>query len=132
MDCLFCKIISGEVKSYKVFEDDLVIAFLDIKPLSEGHTLIIPKKHSKDITDIDNESLVRITLTTKQLANTYIEKLNSKGFNIRNSSGAIAHQDVFHFHMHLIPRYENDGLNLVASHSYNDIDINKVFEKIKS
>ena len=100
MDCIFCKIINGEISSYKVFEDDLVFAFLDINPLSKGHTLIIPKKHFVDILDIDNKSLERVAVASKNRAIRYSKKLGAEGFNLRQSSGAIAHQDVFHFHMH--------------------------------
>jgi len=130
MDCLFCKIIKGDIDCLKVFEDELVFAFLDINPLSEGHTLIIPKKHFVDILDIDDASIERIALISKKLANVYVTKLGAEGFNLRQSSGAIAHQDVFHFHMHLVPRYKEDGLNLENKNRNPNIDIKEVFSKI--
>ncbi len=113
MDCIFCKIVAGEVSKFKVYEDDLVLAFLAREPVLDGHTLIIPKKHAADIRDIDDESLARVAVATKKLANLYADKLGADGFNLRNNSGAIAHQEVFHFHLHLIPRYKGDGRELV-------------------
>jgi histidine triad (HIT) family protein len=130
MDCIFCKIINGEISSYKVFEDDLVFAFLDIKPLTRGHTLIIPKKHFVDILDIDNQSLARIVVVAKELASKFKLKLDAEGFNLRQSNGSIAHQDVFHFHMHLVPRYKNDGIDLNSHHTNQLIDVEEVFEKL--
>ncbi len=130
MDCIFCKIINGEISSYKVFEDDLVFAFLDINPLSKGHTLIIPKKHFVDILDIDNKSLERVAVASKNLAIRYSKKLGAEGFNLRQSSGAIAHQDVFHFHMHLVPRYKNDGIDLNSHHTNQFIEVEEVFEQL--
>jgi histidine triad (HIT) family protein len=130
MDCIFCKIINGEISSYKVFEDDLVFAFLDIKPLTRGHTLIIPKKHFVDILDIDNQSLARTVVVAKELASKFKLKLGAEGFNLLQSNGSIAHQDVFHFHMHLVPRYKNDGIDLNSHHTNQLIDVEEVFEKL--
>ena len=130
MDCIFCKIINGEISSYKVFEDDLIFAFLDINPLSKGHTLIIPKKHYVDILDIDDQSIESVAVVAKKLANQYVQKLGAEGFNLRQSSGVIAHQDVFHFHMHLVPRYSNDGLNLDNKNRNLGIDTEDIFNKI--
>lgn len=113
MDCIFCKIIAGKASCFKVYEDNLVLAFLARDPVLDGHTLIIPKKHAADIRDIDDESLARVAVATKKLANLYADKLGADGFNLRNNSGAIAHQDVFHFHLHLIPRYKGDGRELI-------------------
>lgn len=97
----------GEAPSYKVYEDDQVFAFLDINPISEGHTLIIPKRHFENIYDIDNESLQRVITVAKRLAVDYKDKLGAKAVNIAHSSGKEAEQSVFHFHIHLIPRYQN-------------------------
>lgn len=129
-DCLFCKIISGDIPSKKIFEDDLVFAFLDIHPWSRGHTLIIPKRHAGDIHDIDDESLQRIVLTAKELAGLYDEKLGADGYNLHQSNGAAAQQEVFHFHMHLIPRYEEAGLMIVAQGIDADVDLEAVYAKL--
>ncbi len=113
-DCLFCKIIAGEIPSYCVYETDKVFAFLDLYPASKGHTLIAPKRHQTDIRDASQEDLAAIMKVSKKLANVYQESLGAVGFNLKANSGSQAHQEVMHLHFHLIPRYENDGLNLVA------------------
>jgi histidine triad (HIT) family protein len=112
--CIFCKIISGQAPAYKVYEDDKILAFLDTKPFTNGHTLIIPKVHYDDMLDIPEDVLSRIILMAKQLALKYKDILKAEGFNIRQSSGVIAHQDVLHYHLHLVPRYQGDGLELRA------------------
>ena len=111
-DCVFCKIVKGELDSEKVYEDDLVLAFLDIKKVSEEHTLIIPKKHYENIYDIPDKELQRIILITKKLAKKYKQEKGINQINLLNSNGKEAQQSVFHFHMHLVPRQKNDKLNL--------------------
>lgn len=108
-DCIFCKIIRGEIPSYKIYEDDFVFAFLDVNPLAKGHTLIIPKEHKKDIFEI--EDLDKIVSVAKIIANKMKESLNCEGVNIYHASGEAAGQTVFHFHMHLIPRRKGDNVD---------------------
>ncbi len=110
--CLFCKIIRGEIPCYKVYEDDDVLAFLDLNALTEGHTLIIPKKHYDNIFDIPEETLANISKVAKKLSIMYKEKLNCDGINIINANDKSAHQSIFHYHMHIIPRKNNDGIDL--------------------
>ena len=105
MDCLFCKIINKEVSSYKIHEDDVVYAFLDINPDSVGHTLIIPKKHYLDLDDIDIEVLKHIMEIAKMLKKRIEERLNCDGMTLIQNSGDI--QIVKHFHLHLLPKYIN-------------------------
>ena len=105
MDCLFCKIINKEIPSYKIYEDDIVYAFLDINPDSVGHTLIIPKKHYLDLDDIDIEILKHIMKVAKILKIRIEEKLNCDGLTLIQNSGDI--QEVKHFHLHLKPFYKN-------------------------
>ena len=105
MDCLFCKIINKEIPSYKIYEDDVVYAFLDINPDSVGHTLIIPKKHYLDLDDIDIEILKHIMEVAKMLKKRIEEKLNCDGLTLIQNSGDI--QEVKHFHLHLKPFYKN-------------------------
>ena len=105
MDCLFCKIINKEIPSYKIYEDDVVYAFLDINPDSVGHTLIIPKKHYLDLDDIDIEILKHIMEIAKILKKRIEEKLNCDGLTLIQNSGDI--QEVKHFHLHLKPFYNN-------------------------
>jgi len=110
MDCIFCKIIKGEIPSFKIYEDDKVIAFLDINPISPGHTLVVPKKHSETFLDSDDQTLISLTLTIKKVAQAVVAGLNVEGCNISISNGRAAGQDVFHLHAHIIPRNENDSL----------------------
>ena len=105
MDCLFCKIINKEIPSYKIYEDDVVYAFLDINPDSVGHTLIIPKKHYLDLDDIDIDTLKHIMEIAKILKKRIEEKLNCDGLTLIQNSGDI--QEVKHFHLHLKPFYKN-------------------------
>lgn len=102
-DCLFCKIIKGDIPSFKIYEDDVVFAFLDINPKSNGHTLIVPKKHFKDIYDIDNNTLNHIVETAKKLMDILEEKLTCDGFTLAQNNGEV--QEVKHFHLHVIPHY---------------------------
>ncbi|MEM3641666.1 MAG: HIT family protein [Candidatus Bathyarchaeia archaeon] len=110
--CIFCKIVKGLEPSWTVYEDKLVKAFLDINPASEGHTLIIPKKHYENIYEIPDKELKRIIIVAKELAKLYKRALAANAINILHASGREAQQDVFHFHVHLVPRCERDGLNL--------------------
>lgn len=105
MDCIFCKIINGEIPSSKIYEDDIVIAFLDINPDSFGHTLIIPKKHYRDLDDIDDKTLMHIMNIAKMLKKRIKEKLNCDGLTLIQNNGDV--QEVKHFHLHLKPFYKN-------------------------
>lgn len=105
MDCLFCKIVNGEINSYKIYEDDVVFAFLDINPKSAGHTLIIPKKHYLNLDDIDIDTLTHIFKIAKMLKIKITEILNCDGLALIQNNGEI--QEVKHFHLHLIPFYKN-------------------------
>lgn len=130
--CIFCKIAEGEVKSWTVYEDELVKAFFDINPASEGHTLIIPKKHYDNIYEIPENVLERIIIVVKKLAIVYKKALDVKAVNILHASGKDAQQDVFHFHIHLVPRYEKDRLNLwYQSQPEVKANFDKILEKIK-
>lgn len=100
-DCLFCKIIKGEIPSYKIYEDEKVIAFLDIHPRKNGHTLIIPKKHYTDFTELDSEILLHIHMVAKNITTMLEEKLNATGFNI--NANYLDTQEIKHFHLHIIP-----------------------------
>ena len=111
-DCIFCKIIKGEIQSQKIYEDEDTYAFLDINPSTKGHTLIIPKKHYENTLETPDEELSKIIKTTKALAKQIKQKLNADGINIMNANGKQAQQSVFHMHFHIVPRYKNDGLNM--------------------
>lgn len=107
MDCLFCKIIAGEIPCYKVFENEYVLAFLDIEPKAMGHTLIIPKKHFKDLDDIDENTLKEIFNAAKTIKKVLEEKLSCSGLSLIQNNGDL--QEVKHFHLHLIPNYQENS-----------------------
>ena len=120
MDCIFCKIRDGEIPSYKVYEDDNVMAFLDITQGTKGHTLVIPKKHSRNVFEIDEESITQVFQVVPKLANALNSAFHPIGLNIVNNNDAPL-QSVFHFHVHLIPRYENDGMVLSTKNNFGKI-----------
>jgi len=111
-DCIFCKIVAGEIPSYKVYENKDILAFFTIGPVSEYHTLVIPKKHYENIYDLPVEEFKKIAEVIKKITNHYQNKLNIKEVNILNASGKNAQQSVPHFHVHIVPRKKDDGLNL--------------------
>lgn len=106
MNCIFCKIINGEIPSYKIYEDDIVLVFLDINPESNGHTLIIPKQHFQDLDDIDEITLNHIMKIAKNIKTKLYEKLNCDGLTLIQNNGDV--QDVKHYHLHLKPFYNNE------------------------
>ena len=111
-DCLFCKIVAGDVPSLRVHEDERTVAFMDISPATRGHLLVIPREHAADVHAIDPEDLTAVALAAKGLAQRVRDKLGADGVNLLNSAGPAAWQTVFHFHMHVIPRYDDDPLRL--------------------
>lgn len=128
MDCLFCKIISGEIPSNTIYDDDLVKAFLDISPKSNGHLLVVPKKHYTNIEDIDLETLKHINIVAKNLYVILKEKLKCEGLTLIQNNGL--GQEVKHYHLHLIPRYTNDDIKLISNEKMID-DIEETMEKLK-
>lgn len=104
-DCVFCAIVRGDLPSERVAEDDATLAFMDINPGTEGHLLVIPKAHSRDLHDISADDLTAVTLMSQQMAARVVERLGADGVNLLNCTGEAAWQTVFHFHMHVVPRY---------------------------
>ena len=111
-DCIFCAIVAERAPAQVVDEDDHTLAFMDINPATRGHALVIPKRHSADLFEISDADLEWTTLAARRLAGRISETLRPDGFNILNSCGAVAWQTVFHFHLHVVPRYEDDPLEL--------------------
>ncbi|HFU4000905.1 TPA: HIT family protein [Streptococcus suis] len=112
-DCIFCKIVAGEIPASKVYEDDHVLAFLDITQVTKGHTLVIPKKHYRNVLDMDAEVAGQVFSVVPALARQLKEKLAASGLNIVNNNEEVAGQTVFHTHIHLLPRFDkNDGLDI--------------------
>ncbi|MBQ2872981.1 MAG: HIT domain-containing protein [Bacilli bacterium] len=104
MDCVFCKIISGEFSSYKIYEDNDIFVFLDINPMEPGHTLIIPKEHTLDLITINNDILIKILNSAKDMGKLLMEKMNADGFTLIQNNGIS--QEVKHYHLHVIPKYK--------------------------
>ena len=111
-DCIFCKIVAGEIPSQIVAQDELTISFMDVAPATRGHALVIPRRHTRDLLEIDDDELAAVVRAAKRLAQTASEQLGADGVNLINSCGPAAWQTVFHFHVHVIPRYEGDPLRL--------------------
>jgi histidine triad (HIT) family protein len=111
-DCIFCKIVAGELPATIIDEDERTISFMDIAPATRGHALVIPRAHSADLLSVDQQDLQAVAVASKRLAERVKERLGADGVNLVNSCGAVAWQTVFHFHVHVIPRYEGDPLRL--------------------
>ncbi len=111
-NCIFCKILAGELPATIVDEDERTIAFMDINPATRGHALVIPRAHSADLLSVDPADLTAVALASQRLAVRLRERLAADGVNLVNSCGAVAWQTVFHFHVHVIPRYADDPLRL--------------------
>jgi histidine triad (HIT) family protein len=110
-DCIFCKIVEGTIPSYKVYEDENCFAFLDIFPANRGHTLVIPKKHVGDIHEADAHTYAQVAGAAKVVADLLLAQLGSDGISVFQMNREAGWQTVFHLHMHVIPRWENDGLH---------------------
>jgi histidine triad (HIT) family protein len=111
-DCIFCRIAAGELSAQIVAEDERTVSFMDINPATRGHALVIPRVHSRDLTEIEPEDLAAVALAAQRLARRALERLDAEGVNLINSCRAAAWQTVFHFHIHVIPRYLDDPLRL--------------------
>ena len=130
-DCIFCKIVRGEAHSWKVYETSSAYAFLDIHPVTRYHTLVIPKQHYVNVFDTPEEELAGVMRTLKQVVNLYEDKLGLDNLQIVSSSGAVAQQDVFHLHFHIVPRYENDGQNIRwKTHDHTVAEYDEMLQKL--
>ncbi|OQB41609.1 MAG: HIT-like protein [candidate division CPR1 bacterium ADurb.Bin160] len=130
-DCIFCKIIKKEVPAYIVYENEFVLAILAKDMEVYGHTLVIPKQHYKDIFDIETHVLKKIISVVKKLSIQYKKNISATGINIFNASGTDAQQSVFHFHIHILPRFSNDGLDTrPTNHTQQKYDKSLMLKKI--
>ena len=111
-DCLFCKIVAGELPAMIVAEDEFTVAFMDINPATRGHALVVPRRHAANVLEIEPDDLAATMIAAQRLAKRVTERLGAAGVNLINSCGAVAWQTVFHLHVHVIPRYEGDPLKL--------------------
>jgi len=112
MDCIFCKIINGEIPAVKVLDEELVVAFMDINPSSKGHMLVVPKNHAENIFEISESDLATLIKAVKRCAKAVKEALNAEGITILQLNGKASDQIVPHLHIHIIPRWKNDGLSI--------------------
>ena len=131
MDCIFCKIINGELPLKKIYEDEHTLAFLDIAGDVDGHTLVIPKKHVTNILDCDRETLARLMDTVKLISNHYAENCGYDGVNLINASGEAAQQSVFHLHIHVVPRKTGDGLNVFPKFAGAKLPLDEMLERLR-
>lgn len=120
MDCLFCKIVDGDIPSYKVYEDELVFCFLDINPVNPGHILIIPKQHTLDVDSIDDDTLLHEYKIARKMKELVMNKLGCDGVRLVQNNGSV--QEVKHYHLHVIPFYKD---------SKCELSVEEVYEKIK-
>lgn len=121
-NCLFCKIIAGEIPSQRVDEDERTVAFMDINPATRGHALVVPREHAANLLEIESADLAATIAGAQRLARTASERLGADGITLLNSCGSAAWQTVFHFHIHVIPRYDDDPLRLPWTPAPGDPD----------
>ena len=111
-DCLFCQIVAGQLPSERIDEDERTVAFMDINPATRGHALVVPRRHAANLLEIDSQDLAATMTAAQRLARRVKERLGADGVNLLNATGSAAWQTVFHFHVHVIPRYEGDPMRL--------------------
>jgi histidine triad (HIT) family protein len=131
-DCIFCKIVRKEIPATVVHENDRVIVFLDIKPTNPGHVLVVPKIHSADYASTSEEGLREMAVAAKRMGKAVMEALGAPGFNLAVNNGRLAGQLVDHVHLHVIPRFEGDGLELWHGKPYAEGEMQAVAEKLKT
>lgn len=122
-DCLFCQIVDGEVPSYTVYEDDETLAFLDVNPVSAGHTLVIPKRHAEHLTGMDERTTEAVFQTVNKVASAVETGLEPDGINLLQNNGKAAGQEIDHVHVHVIPRFEGDGFQFAFDSKELEEDI---------
>lgn len=127
--CVFCDIVEGKIPSKKVYEDNEILAILDISQATKGHTLVIPKKHFNNMLETNDETLSKLIVKSKELANKIVNNLNATGFNLLINTNESAGQTVMHTHIHILPRY-NSGDNISISFKENKFDMDELIKKI--
>ena len=129
-DCVFCKIIQGDIPADKVYENDKIIAFLDIQPINKGHTLIVPKKHFADFLDTPEDVLCEMMTSAKKIAAAAVKAVDADGFNIGINTKPAAGQIVMHMHLHVMPRFNNDGLKHWPGKTLTKEEFTKIRDQI--
>ena len=125
-DCIFCKIIKGEIPSHKVYEDKKVFAFLDINPVNIGHVLVVPKNHSLDLSEMTDQDIKDVFLAAKKIADAVMKGTGAAGFNLGMNNKKAAGQLVMHSHLHIIPRFEGDGLKHWPGKKYAESEAERI------
>lgn len=131
-DCLFCKIIKGDKPSHKVYEDEDVYAFLDINPKVRGHTLVVPKEHDETFLDLEPAQIDTLFESVQKIASAVTEVTEADGFNLTQNNGRAAGQVIDHVHVHILPRTEDDNLDLISDYEPKDEEFQDLKEEIKS
>ena len=132
-DCIFCRIVAGEIPSFKLLEDDRILSFMDINPASEGHCLVIPKAHAPNLFESDDESLDAVVTAARRVADAVRRTVNPPGISLTQANGPAAGQSVFHLHFHVIPRRPDDELLFNWEPRPGDMDaIGKLAERIRA
>ncbi len=131
-DCIFCKIVAGELPAQKVDEDEHTVSFMDLSPWTRGHALVIPRKHTPNLYEIDDDDLCHTAVAAGRLARRMKERLRCDGVNLLNAAEPAAWQTVFHFHLHVIPRYEDDSLKVpTRSHEADADELARVAKELR-
>jgi len=131
-NCIFCKIIAGELPCSKVYEDEQVVAFLDIHPTRPGHTLVVPKVHCDDLLGCEMAVVLHMMAAVQKVAKAVVAATGAEGFNLGVNNGRAAGQIIFHLHMHVIPRHQNDGLRLWGHKDYKEGEMAVLADKIRT
>ncbi len=121
-DCIFCKVVAGQLPATIVDEDERTISFMDINPATRGHALVVPRRHSKNLLEVGRDDLTATIVAAQRLAQKLTDRLGADGVNVINACGGAAWQTVFHFHLHVIPRYEGDPMRLPWTPAPGDPD----------
>jgi len=129
-DCIFCKIIKGEIPCSKIYEDDKILSFLSTMPTSKGHTLVIPKEHYEEVTDLPDDLLKELMIAAKKISKAVMDGTKADGFNIGINTKEAAGQVVMHAHLHIIPRFKDDGLKPWPTGEYEEGEAEEIIEKI--
>jgi histidine triad (HIT) family protein len=130
-NCIFCKIVAGEMPSHQVYEDDKVLAFLDIRPVNPGHTLVIPKSHYQNMEDIPEAELAAVMAAVKKVGKLLKDKLGTLGYNIGENNGPVAGQLVPHLHFHVMPRRPDDGFALWPQREYGPGEAEAIIKRLQ-
>ena len=131
-DCLFCKIIHGDIPAEKIYEDEFTIVILDIKPTNSGHALVIPKRHAADLLDGNNEDAQRILMTVRKMSPTILSTVGATACNVITNIGPDAGQVIFHTHVHIVPRFPDDGFKHWPGKEVTKEELAELAEKIRS